>query len=160
MKRLFIALAIFAAAVFTSCNREKESGYVPQKNGIAFYLQGISTKSAETTPQTGLIELDKQSGLIIEESVVSLDDDWYYEPMTKGSPAYTENVASLYGSFNAVAPIRLPTASSASSRACRRMSLTLSALASATIWTGALSSTMTLRRPRRDSATCCLPPAR
>ena len=103
MKRVFIALAILAAAVFTSCNREKESGYVPQKNGIAFYLKGISTKSAEMAPQVGLIELDKQSGLIIEESVVSLDDDWYYEPMTKGSPAYTENVASLYGSFNAVA---------------------------------------------------------
>ena len=103
MKKVFIALAILAAAVFTSCNREKENGYVPKENGIAFYLQGISTKSAETTPQTGLIELDKQSGLIIEESVVSLDDDWYYEPMTKGSPAYTENVASLYGSFNAVA---------------------------------------------------------
>ena len=103
MKKVFIALAILAAAVFTSCNREKENGYVPKENGIAFYLQGISTKSAETTPQAGLIELDKQSGLIIEESVVSLDDDWYYEPMTKGSPAYTENVASLYGSFNAVA---------------------------------------------------------
>ena len=49
MKKVFIALAILAAAVFTSCNREKESGYVPKENGIAFYLQGISTKSAETS---------------------------------------------------------------------------------------------------------------
>lgn len=103
MKKVFIALAIFAAAFFSSCNREKESNYVPQKNGIAFYLQGISTKSAETAPLVGMIDLDKQSGLILEESVVSLDDDWYFAPMTKGSPAYTENVASLYGSFNAVA---------------------------------------------------------
>lgn len=106
MKKVFIAMAILAAAVFSSCNREIDidNGYVPLKNGLAFYLQGVATtKSAETNPVVKVYDLENVNGVVLEESVVSLDENWFYAPATKGTPAYTENVADLYGSFNAVA---------------------------------------------------------
>ena len=105
MKKFCFATAILAAAVICSCSRETDTGngYVPQENGIAFYLQGTSTRSAEMVPQVNSIILDDYDDFVLEESVVSLDEDWFYVPETRGTPAYTENVESLYGAFNGVA---------------------------------------------------------
>lgn len=104
MKRIYIAMAILAAAVFSSCTQESDNNeYIPKENGIAFYLQGTSTRSAEIAPQVNTIELDGIDDVVLEESVVSLDEDWFYAPETKGTPAYTENVADLYKSFKGIA---------------------------------------------------------
>ena len=97
-------MAVLAAAVFSSCTQEADHNeYVPKENGIAFYLQSTSTRSAETAPQVNTIELDGIDNFVLEESVTSLDEDWFYAPETKGTPAYTENVADLYKSFMGIA---------------------------------------------------------
>ena len=104
MKKIHIAMAVLAAAVFSSCTQEADHNeYVPKENGIAFYLQSTSTRSAETAPQVNTIELDGIDNFVLEESVTSLDEDWFYAPETKGTPAYTENVADLYKSFMGIA---------------------------------------------------------
>lgn len=104
MKKIHIAMAVLAAAVFSSCTQEADHNeYVPKENGIAFYLQSTSTRSAEMAPQVNLIKLDGIDDYVLEESVASLDEDWFYAPETKGTPAYTENVADLYKSFMGIA---------------------------------------------------------
>ena len=104
MKKIYIAMAVLAAAVFSSCTQEADNNeYVPKENGIAFYLQSSSTRSAEMTPKVNTIEFDGVDNLVLEESISSVDDAWFYEPETKGTPAYTENVADLYKSFMGIA---------------------------------------------------------
>ena len=97
-------MAILAAAMFSSCTQEADNNeYVPKENGIAFYLQSTSTRSAEIAPQVNTIELEGIDNFVLEESVASLDEDWFYAPETRGTPAYTENVAGLYQSFMGIA---------------------------------------------------------
>lgn len=107
MKTRNIALVLFAgvALLVTSCINEKE-GIIASigENDIAFKIAGIQTKA---TPEDSFVSTEtiasfkfgKGDNFSLEEEVMSLDG----MPATKGTPAFTENVASLYGSFNAVA---------------------------------------------------------
>ena len=107
MKTRNIALILFAgvALLVTSCINEKE-GIIASigDNDIAFKLAGIQTKAAPedsfvSTETIASFKFGKGDNFSLEEEVMSLDG----MPATKGTPAFTENVASLYGSFNAVA---------------------------------------------------------
>ena len=100
MKKIYIALAVLAAAALTSCVQEKSFNDTKLgKNDIAFILQtGSSTRSAEfDSPVTkGIIAPIGEIGnrtIYLEETVTDLS---YSAPETRGVPVYTQNVGILY----------------------------------------------------------------
>ena len=107
MKTRNIALTLFAgvALLVTSCINEKEFNLAGLgKDGIAFKIGSVQTKAGSeeakiSTESVASFRLGNKDTFTLEESVMSLDA----MPVTKGTPAFTENVISLYGSFNAVA---------------------------------------------------------
>lgn len=112
MKKSTFSFALIAvAAIFVSCqqeNADKKFKNEKDDNVISFVLGSKDTKAeaelepvkaVKTVMPIGLI--DETTELVLEESIVSLDD-FRYEPETKGTPVYTENVKSM-GSFNAIA---------------------------------------------------------
>ena len=102
MKKIIIALAVFAAALLSSCVREKSfNDKTVGKNDIVFTLQGApATRSMEemSIVQKGAtIELatdENGNKLFLEETIEDLNRAW--APVTRGTPAYTENVGVLY----------------------------------------------------------------
>lgn len=102
MKRISIALAVFAAALLSSCVQEKSfNDKTIGKNDIVFTLQGApATRSMEemSLVQKGAtIELaadENGQKLFLEETIEDLNRAW--APVTRGTPAYTENVGVLY----------------------------------------------------------------
>lgn len=106
MKKIF-SLAAFAALVFlgSSCQRELDPIRDLKTNEIGFLLAGtkVSTKaSAEAAPVTLSMVESKDIELCITETVTSMDDLYAPQASTKATPAYTMNVAELYGSFSSV----------------------------------------------------------
>lgn len=104
MKKFYFALAVVATAgMFNACVQEQQSDDVfsAGENDIVFGTgEGISTKSVDECPvslQTFSVRSDEDnSQYFIEESVSSL---YSMEPVTKGTPAYTENAGDLYKTF-------------------------------------------------------------
>lgn len=106
MKRNYIGLAAAATIVllFSACEREKEiNGYVPGENEMAFRIGSISTRSdmaddvvAEESTVIPVGTDGKGNKLYLKEVVEDLN-----APVTRGTPAYTENVGDIYGSFAA-----------------------------------------------------------
>jgi hypothetical protein len=99
MKKIYIAMAVLATAVLSSCEREKDfNGLTPVgENGIAFVLNGVSTRSAEMQPAAvkgDVIPLGETGGesFFLSETIEELNPT----PATKGAPAYTFNVGTLY----------------------------------------------------------------
>lgn len=114
MKNSLITSALFIAAVLlVSCQEEgthKKFNGEKSPNAISFRLGSKQTKAdaeleikpleaQRTVKSLGFI--DETNELVLEESIVSLDD-CQYEPQTKGTLVYTENVIDQ-GSFSAVA---------------------------------------------------------
>ena len=107
MKTRNIALTLFAgvALLVTSCVNEREFSFGEVgKDEIAFIMGGVQTKAAAEDffiePETvETYKVGNGDKVVLEETVESL----YGGPDTKGTPAFTKNVAKLYGSFNAVA---------------------------------------------------------
>lgn len=109
MKKIYIALAVLAAAALTSCEKERSHNDLNlDANSIAFTLQGAAkTRTAESGVVSSQylpvkIDLDGRT-YSLEETVVRMDSE--VSPATKGTPAYTSNVSTLYGSFNALAHV-------------------------------------------------------
>ena len=109
MKRTYIAFAVLAmAALLVSCqeNEFKEDTYVPGKGEIVFRLTNNSkqTKSSDITVKGVTVDLGISNGnnYFLEETVTNLDQ-MAYGPETKGTPAYTENFATLYKDFKGAA---------------------------------------------------------
>ena len=100
MKKIYIALAVLATALLVSCEREQSfNGLRPLgKNEIAFVLDGVSTKSTDASSSAvagvsiSLGKVVNGEALFLEETVEELN----IGPETKGRPAYTEYVGSLY----------------------------------------------------------------
>ena len=100
MKKFYIALAVFATAALTSCVQEQSfDNHAPlAKDAIAFHLRGTTTKSAEVSPAAvkgvtlSLGKMDNGESLFLEETIEELNPTL----ATKGAPAYTENVGTLY----------------------------------------------------------------
>ncbi len=107
MKTRNIALVLFAgvALLVTSCINEKDYFLTGLgKDDIAFKIGSVQTKAgfeeaSISTESIASFKFGNKDAFTLEESVVSMDN----LPITKGTPAFTENVVSLYGSFNAVA---------------------------------------------------------
>ena len=102
MKKIYMAMAVIAAAMLSSCEKEKDFGGLTPlgKNDIAFTLQNTSTRSMQavsgTSVQTGVsIPMGNDghgNSFYLEESIEELNPT----PATKGAPAYTENLGSVY----------------------------------------------------------------
>lgn len=115
MKKSILTIAIIAAAALcVSCQQdtpEKGAGNGRKSNNdISFILGSKATKAeseAEAVPVKAVKSvmpigfINETTELVLEESLVSLDDI-QYEPQTKGTPVFTENVTTMK-SFNAIA---------------------------------------------------------
>jgi hypothetical protein len=116
MKRFFYALLVVAATLtFVSCNEDIEENVsdsqILESNTIAFTLKKneLDTRSesgsAVAEPESYPLgdPIDGQQ-VYLKETVVSLDNIYYEEPETKGTPVYTENFATVSeGSFKGLA---------------------------------------------------------
>lgn len=98
MKKIYIAMAVLAAAVLSSCQQEKSFNELTPlgKNDVAFAIQGAATRSGDASipARKGAI-ISLESSLFLEETIVDLNPT----PATKGTPAYTENVGTLYNTM-------------------------------------------------------------
>jgi len=100
MKKKYYMIAVLAAAALTSCVKEQLSSEVTPlgENAVAFVLGGTSTKSADAAQAqvTGLSfpvgTDDKGNNYYLQETIETLNP----APATKGAPAYTQNVGTLY----------------------------------------------------------------
>ena len=98
MKKIYIACAVLATAALTSCLQEQSFNDVKlSENDVVFTFQGAaSTKAAEAPVQRGVsipLGKDGSHSFTLVETVTDLND---WSPATKGTPAYTENVGTLY----------------------------------------------------------------
>ena len=109
MKKIYIALAVVATALLSSCVKEKNFNDLTPigENGIAFVLQNASTRSMEAISQASAqrgisvpMGVDANGDAIfLEETIENLNPG----PATKGAPAYTVNVGTLYTSMGVYA---------------------------------------------------------
>ena len=108
MKTRIIAFILFAevALLVTSCVNEREFGIGEiGKDELAFSIGSVQTKAStedffiSSPKQVASVKASAGNTLIMEETVTSLDEG----PVTKGTPAYTENVSTLYKKFSAIA---------------------------------------------------------
>lgn len=106
MKKIYFALAVLVTALLSSCVEEKSFNDVNiGKNDLVFSMQGAaSTRSAAVGEvQKGVIfELDADDNgqkLFMEETVEDLNN---VSLETRSTPAYTENVGTLYKKLGAV----------------------------------------------------------
>ena len=103
MKKIYIAMALIAAAALTSCQREESfGGGTLGPDALAFRVTGTAATRAGasnfiSSQSITLGSFDGGPELILDETVTRLDAN--VAPGTKGTPAYTENIGSLYGSF-------------------------------------------------------------
>lgn len=94
MKKIYIAMAVLAAELLSSCVQEKNFNKITVgENEIAFVMEGVSTRSADGASHAvkGL-SLPMGDGIILEETIEELNPG----PATKGAPAYTENLIDVY----------------------------------------------------------------
>ena len=109
MKKTYIAFAVLAMAALAGCQENEFSNdtYIPQEGEVLIRVGNSdkTTKSAasiaEVRGETISLGADANgTTYVLEETIVNLNDVMY-APMTKGTPAYTENFHPLYGGFNA-----------------------------------------------------------
>lgn len=99
MKKIYIEMAVLATAALASCQQEKSfNDEKLSENSVVFTISGGATRSAEATPEVRqgvVIPLETEDGskFFLEETVVNLNE---IGPATKGTPAYTENLGTLY----------------------------------------------------------------
>lgn len=100
MKKIYITLAVLATAALSSCVQEKSfEGHVLEKGEVSFVLRaGAPTKASDMdrSVQKGVtVKIGEIGGqtAYLEETITDLS---FIAPMTKGTPAFTENVGTLY----------------------------------------------------------------
>jgi len=92
-------MAVLATAALASCQQEKSfNDEKLSENSVVFTISGGATRSAEAAPEVRqgvVIPLETEDGskFFLEETVVNLNE---IGPATKGTPAYTENLGTLY----------------------------------------------------------------
>ena len=100
MKKIYFVLAVLATAMLSSCLKEPLSNELTPlgENDIAFVLSGVSTKSmaSASMKEAGVslpMGVDSQGNkYFLDETIEELNPN----PTTKGAPAYTVNVGTLY----------------------------------------------------------------
>lgn len=101
MKRITLALAVIATLGLVSCQREKNfENEKIDDNTVVFGISRVGTRASDNTIVSqatlpGRIQGGNQS-FILQETVERLDGTPVVA--TRGIPAYTENVGTLYGS--------------------------------------------------------------
>ena len=108
MKKLSIfAFAALTSAALVSCVQEKTpDGTVSVgENDLAFVLGSAPVTRASSEAEATVNDYDLKVPSIgkilhLEETVTTLDAACQDSPATRGTPAYTENIASLYGAFS------------------------------------------------------------
>ena len=100
MKKIYIARAVLATVSLASCQQEKsfEKTRVDD-NTVVFGISRIGTRSGDMVVSQATLPGRIQGGnqsFILQETVELLDGTPVAE--TRGIPAYTENVGTLYGS--------------------------------------------------------------
>jgi len=99
MKKIYIVMAVLTTAALASCQQEKSfNDEKLGENSVVFTISGGATRSTEATPEVRqgvVIPLETEDGskFFLEETVVNLNE---IGPETKGTPAYTENLGTLY----------------------------------------------------------------
>lgn len=107
MRKIWIfALAVIGTAVCSCVQEENFEEIEPvfDSGAVSFVLKGVETRTPQVL-ETFTYKLGKENEgqvFTLEESVSEMGGLGAAAPMTKGSPAYTENVASVYGAFNGV----------------------------------------------------------
>lgn len=104
-----LAVMAFAAVLFVGCAQEENYKIAPVDKSadiIGFRLPNMATRSEmsnETLTGVTIPISDNENGgsFVLEESIQYLGT-LSGELATRGTPAYTENVAGLWGAFNAV----------------------------------------------------------
>ncbi len=102
MKKIYIAMAVIAAAMLSSCEKEKDINQLTPlgENAIAFTINNTGTRSMEAISETAV-----QTGVSIEAGRASNGDAYFMEETieelnptlaTRGTPAYTVNLGTLY----------------------------------------------------------------
>ena len=102
MKKIYIVMAVIAAAMLSSCEREKDFNELTPlgENSIAFTINNTGTRSMEAVSETSV-----QTGVSIEAGRASNGDAYFLEETieelnptlaTRGTPAYTVNLGTLY----------------------------------------------------------------
>ena len=100
MKRITLAIAVIATLGLVSCQREKNFENTKiDDNTVVFGISRVGTRASDNTIVSqatlpGRIQGGSQS-FILQETVELLDGTPVVA--TKGTPAYTENVGTLYG---------------------------------------------------------------
>ena len=99
MKKIYFVMAVLATALLASCEKEKYfDNIIPVKEGdIAFAIQGATTKSGVGPEVETGVSISVGKGIngqsfCLEETIENLNPT----PSTKGAPAYTHNVGTLY----------------------------------------------------------------
>ena len=107
MKKNYIALAVAATALLASCTKEQPfESLIPLDEGdVAFVIKNAATKSgpAVSSAEAGVTipvgNTDGGDGFFLEETIESLNPG----VSTKGAPAYTVNVGTLYSTMDVYA---------------------------------------------------------
>ena len=97
-----MAMAVIAAAMLSSCEKEKDFNNLTPlgENDIAFVINNTGTRSMEAVSETSV-----QTGVSIEAGRTSAGDAYFLEETieelnptldTRGTPAYTVNLGTLY----------------------------------------------------------------
>ena len=100
MKKIYIAMAVVATAALASCQQEKSFNDLPPvgENSVVFTVKGGAGTRSDVAPEArhGIViplETEDGSRFVLEETVTSLDA---LLSETRGTPAYTENLGTLY----------------------------------------------------------------
>lgn len=107
MKNYLIALAVLGTALLSSCIQEKSFDVTPLgENDIAFVMSNSATRSADAT-SAAVKGVTLKFGttpdgepLVLEETIEELNAG----PATKGAPAYTTNVGTVYETMGVFSP--------------------------------------------------------
>lgn len=104
MKKIYVAMAVLATVLLSSCVREKNFKDIKVgENELAFVMQGVSTRSAEAAPAvkgvTIPVRIAKNETVYLEETIEELNPG----VATKGAPAYTVTLPDIYPSMGVYA---------------------------------------------------------
>ena len=104
MKKIYVAMAVLATVLLSSCVREKNFKDIKVgENELAFVMQGAATRSAEAAPAvrgiTIPMKISKSESIYLEETIEELNPG----VATKGQPVYTVTLPDIYPSMGVYA---------------------------------------------------------
>lgn len=101
MKKIYVAMAVLATALLSSCVQEKNFNDITVgENELSFAMQGVATRSGEVMPTAVKgVTIPIVEGIMLEETIEELNPG----PATKGQPVYTVTLPDVYPSMGVYA---------------------------------------------------------